>query len=72
LQGEHTGTLSQFLEFKKQGNDTVINVSTNGDLQHNVNQKIVLENVDLTNNGALSSAQVINDLLTKGKLIVDQ
>jgi len=72
LQGEHTGTLSQFLEFKKQGSDTVINVSTNGDLQNNVNQKIVLENVDLTNNGALSSAQVINDLLSKGKLIVDQ
>ena len=72
LVGEHTGTLTQFLQFKKEGNDTVISVSTNGDLQHNVNQKIVLENVDLTNNNSLTSAQVISDLLQKGKLIVDQ
>jgi hypothetical protein len=31
----------------------------------------VLENVDLTNNGALSNQAIINDLLQKGKLNVD-
>ncbi|EHK64737.1 retention module-containing protein [Achromobacter arsenitoxydans] len=71
LQQDDNSPLTNYLQVKKEGSNTVINVSTNGDLQHNVDQKIILENVDLTNNGALSSAQVINDLLNKGKLIVD-
>ncbi|MGE8565149.1 MAG: Ig-like domain-containing protein, partial [Achromobacter sp.] len=71
LQHEENNPLTNYLQVKKEGNNTVINVSTNGDLQHNVDQKIILENVDLTNNGSLTSAQVINDLLNKGKLIVD-
>ncbi|WP_175121092.1 VCBS domain-containing protein, partial [Achromobacter spanius] len=71
LQHEENNPLTDYLQVKKEGNNTVINVSTNGDLQHNVDQKIILENVDLTNNGSLTSAQVINDLLNKGKLIVD-
>ncbi len=71
LQNEESNPLTKYLEVKKEGSNTVINVSTNGDIAHNVDQKIVLENVDLTNNGSLTSAQVINDLLNKGKLIVD-
>ncbi|WP_291383974.1 Ig-like domain-containing protein, partial [Achromobacter sp. UBA5777] len=71
LQNEQSNPLTNYLEVKKDGSNTVINVSTNGDLAHNVDQKIILENVDLTNGGSLTSAQVINDLMNKGKLIVD-
>ncbi len=71
LQNEESNPLTNYLEVKKEGNNTVISVSTNGDLAHNVDQKIILENVDLTNGGSLTSAQVINDLMNKGKLIVD-
>jgi len=71
LQQDDNSPLTDYLQVKKEGSNTVINVSTNGDLQHNVDQKIILENVDLTNNGSLTSAQVITDLLNKGKLIVD-
>ncbi|MFY3629350.1 type I secretion C-terminal target domain-containing protein, partial [Achromobacter xylosoxidans] len=34
-------------------------------------QKIVLENVDLTQGGQLNNQAIINDLLQKGKLNVD-
>ncbi|MGE8705237.1 MAG: Ig-like domain-containing protein, partial [Achromobacter sp.] len=71
LQQEESNPLTNYLQVKKEGSNTVINVSTNGDLAHNIDQKIILENVDLTNNGSLTSAQVINDLMNKGKLIVD-
>jgi len=75
LVGEDDGSLSKYLNFHKEGNDTVIDVSTQGKLgAQGANQKIVLENVDLTHDayGQLMNNQaIINDMLQKGKLIVD-
>ena len=83
LQGElHTGNLSgnlgNYLHFEKSGADTVVHVSTNGGYTGGsfvagaTDQKIVLQGVDLTNSGALSNdTQIIQDLLTKGKLSAD-
>jgi len=71
LVGENDGNLTQYLNIKKDGANTVIDVSTTGNVATQVDQKIVLENVDLTNNNALTNQQIINDLLQKGKLQTD-
>lgn len=83
LQGEsHTGTavgnLGSYLHFEKSGSDTVVHVSTNGGYTGGTftavatDQKVVLQGVDLTNGGALATdSQIIQDLLTKGKLSAD-
>ncbi|MBJ7264751.1 MAG: type I secretion C-terminal target domain-containing protein, partial [Burkholderiaceae bacterium] len=71
LINETDGTLSQYLNFSKDGNNTVIQVSTTGNVAGGFDQKIVLENVDLTNNGANNTAAIIDDMLKKGKLNVD-
>ncbi|WP_415830398.1 VCBS domain-containing protein, partial [Bordetella flabilis] len=72
LQNPTDGDLSKYLHFTKQGADTVVNVSTTGHAQdaggNAFDQKIVLQGVDLTNNGTLQDAAIINDLLQKGKL----
>ncbi|WP_373454511.1 VCBS domain-containing protein [Bordetella genomosp. 9] len=59
--------LSKFLNFSKDGNNTVVKVSTAGDVAHGFDQKIILENVDLTG-GKTDQTAIINDLLQKGKL----
>ena len=76
--GNATGNLGNYLHFEKSGADTVVHVSTNGGYTGGTfvagatDQKIVLQGVDLTNSGALSTdAQIIQDLLTKGKLSAD-
>ncbi|MGB3816656.1 VCBS domain-containing protein, partial [Achromobacter pulmonis] len=72
LVGEKDGTLTQYLNFHKEGNNTVIDVNTQGKLgAQGADQKIVLENVDLTHGGQLDNQAIINDLLQKGKLNVD-
>ncbi len=75
LQGEKDGTLSQYLHFSKDpanSANTVIEISTAGKIGQGADQKIILENVDLTNGGKLATDQaIINDLLQKGKLNVD-
>jgi VCBS repeat-containing protein len=75
LVGENDGNLTKYLDFRKEGNNTVIDVNTQGKLSiQGADQKIVLENVDLTHdaNGQFMSNQaIINDLLQKGKLVVD-
>ncbi|WP_374266350.1 VCBS domain-containing protein, partial [Zoogloea sp.] len=83
LQGEsHSGTavgnLGNYLHFEKSGADTVVHISTNGGYTGGsfvagaTDQKIVLQGVDLTNSGALTNdTQIIQDLLTKGKLSAD-
>jgi VCBS repeat-containing protein len=72
LQNPADGDLSKYLHFTKQGADTIVNVSTTGHAQdaggNAFDQKIVLQGVDLTNNGTLQDAAIINDLLQKGKL----
>ena len=71
LVGEKDGTLTQYLNIHKEGNNTVIDINTKGQIAQGADQKIVLENVDLTNNGQMNNQAIINDLLQKGKLNVD-
>ncbi|MGY6273681.1 choice-of-anchor K domain-containing protein, partial [Achromobacter denitrificans] len=78
LVGEKDGTLSQYLNFKQDpanSNNTLIEINTNGKLaSQGADQKIVLENVDLTHDSAgqaMDNQAIINDLLQKGKLNVD-
>ncbi|WP_211186997.1 VCBS domain-containing protein, partial [Achromobacter sp. Bel] len=71
LIGEKDGTLTQYLNIHKEGNNTVIDINTKGQIAQGADQKIVLENVDLTNNGQMNNQAIINDLLQKGKLNVD-
>ncbi len=80
LQGENhtsnTGNLTQYLHFEKSGTDTIIHVSSAGAYTGPFNsgaddQRIVLSGVDLTSNGSLADAAIIQDLLNKGKLITD-
>ncbi|HEY9273083.1 retention module-containing protein [Achromobacter sp.] len=75
LIGESDATLTNYLNFSKEGNHTVIDVNTQGKLDtQGADQKIVLENVDLTHDlygQSMSNQAIINDLLQKGKLNVD-
>jgi hypothetical protein len=71
-----SGNLTQYLHFEKSGTDTIIHVSSAGSFTgvFNANgddQRIVLAGVDLTSNGSLADAAIIQDLLNKGKLITD-
>jgi large repetitive protein len=78
LQGEHNGSgidasnLSSYLvgfDYVNATNSTIVNVSTHGDGV--VDQQIVLAAVDITNQGALSDATIIANLLSQQKLVVD-
>ncbi|MGS1106654.1 retention module-containing protein [Achromobacter anxifer] len=75
LVGEKDGNLSQYLNFKQDpanANNTLLEINTQGKLgTQGADQKIVLENVDLTHNGQMDNQAIINDLLQKGKLNVD-
>ncbi|MDR7948927.1 type I secretion C-terminal target domain-containing protein, partial [Achromobacter aegrifaciens] len=75
LVGEKDGNLSQYLNFKQDPantNNTLVEINTQGKLgTQGADQKIVLENVDLTHNGQMDNQAIINDLLQKGKLNVD-
>ncbi|WP_454694060.1 retention module-containing protein [Achromobacter aegrifaciens] len=75
LVGEKDGNLSQYLNFKQDpanSNNTLIEINTQGKLgTQGADQKIVLENVDLTHNGQMDNQAIITDLLQKGKLNVD-
>ncbi|HET7775762.1 MAG TPA: type I secretion C-terminal target domain-containing protein, partial [Azospira sp.] len=72
LQGEHAnaGSLDAFLDFHVSGGNTTIDVraSSGG----SITQQIVLQGVDLSNGGTLTSdAQIITSLLGDQKLVVD-
>ena len=78
LVGENDGNLSQYLNFKQDpanSNNTLVEINTQGKLgTQGADQKIVLENVDLThdaNGQVMNNQAIINDLLQKGKLNVD-
>jgi Ca2+-binding RTX toxin-like protein len=77
LQGENhasgNGNLGDYLHFEKTATDTVVHISSTGGYAGGFvatkdDQVITLSNVLL--NG-VDDAAIINDLLTKGKLIVD-
>jgi len=82
LQGEEAPgvDLSRYLNIAYDGADTLISISTTGDLQAvdgfvnvftGVNQLIRLENVDLTG-GQTDQNALIQQLIDAGKLLIDQ
>jgi surface adhesion protein len=81
LQGESlasgvVGNLTSYIHLTASGSDTVIQLSSGGGFASGFNagaidQTVVLQGVDLTSAGTLSDQQIIQDLLTRGKLVVD-
>ncbi len=78
LIGEHSASnLEDYLHFELSGASTIIHVSATGEFATGYNpakevQSITLEDVDLFGGGSFNTdQQIINDLLTKGKLITD-
>ncbi|WP_288842884.1 tandem-95 repeat protein [uncultured Deefgea sp.] len=74
LQGENSGSLTQYLHFEKSGTDTIVHVSSKGEFSNGnwttkEDQVITLQGVDLTTSG--NDQAIINELLSKGKLITD-
>jgi len=73
--GNNAGNLANFLHFEQTQDGTVLHVSSNGgySVGYNANatdQQIALEGINLVGSYT-TDAQVIQDLLTKGKLITD-
>jgi Ca2+-binding RTX toxin-like protein len=74
LQGENSGTLTQYLHFEKSGSDTIVHISSKGEFSganwgSKEDQVITLQGTDLT---ALGNDQaIITNLLNNGKLITD-
>jgi Ca2+-binding RTX toxin-like protein len=73
--GNNPGNLASYLHFEKLGADTIVHVSANGEFAAGFNpakdvQTITLSGVDLVT-GFGNDQQVIQDLLTNNKLIVD-
>jgi len=73
LQGEeYSSDLTHYLNFSFDGTNTILNVSSTGDLQTlGWNQTITLEGVDLID-GLTDQNQIINKLIMDAKLMVDQ
>jgi hypothetical protein len=75
--GTDAGNLADYLHFEVSGSNTVIQISSTGGFSGGysagaTDQRIVLNNTDLTGGGTLSAdQQIIQDLLSKGKLITD-
>ncbi|WP_373973954.1 Ig-like domain-containing protein [Chitinibacter sp. SCUT-21] len=74
LQGENSGTLTQYLHFEKSGSDTIVHISSKGEFSGSnwttkEDQVITLQGVDLTTAG--NDQAIIADLLKNGKLITD-
>ncbi|MGE8449524.1 MAG: type I secretion C-terminal target domain-containing protein [Pseudomonadales bacterium] len=72
LQGKDNDNLTQYMNFHRQDQNTILDINTQGQLRQGVEQRIVLEGVDLTQGDQLNTRAIINDLLQKGKLIIDQ
>jgi Mg-chelatase subunit ChlD len=76
LQGGAVGNLTNYLHFAQSGGNTVIQISASGGFSSGFNagaidQTIVLTGVDVTGAGTRTDQQIIQDLLTRGKLITD-
>ena len=78
LIGEHSASnLDDFLHFELSGVNTIVHISATGEFATGYNpakevQAITLLNTDLFGAGALNTdQQIIQDMLTKGKLITD-
>jgi dTDP-4-dehydrorhamnose 3,5-epimerase-like enzyme len=75
LVGESSGNLGNFISFERVGSNTVLHISSSGGFGSGYtasaeDQTIVLQNVDLTS-GFTTDAQIIQDLLNRGKLVTD-
>jgi VCBS repeat-containing protein len=69
------GTLANYLHFAMSGSDTVVSISTTGQFSSGfatgkVDQTITLTGVNLVGSFT-TDAQIINDLLKRGKLVTD-
>ncbi|WP_415885377.1 type I secretion C-terminal target domain-containing protein [Neptuniibacter sp. QD37_6] len=71
LDGETEATLENFLSFSSDGTDTTIDVDPNGVNAGGVTQQIVLKDMDLTQGGTLTDADIIAGLLANNNLDVD-
>jgi len=70
LQNEQNGNLESYLEFSFSGGSTTISIDA--DLNGSVDQLIVLDGVDLSQEyGSTTDGVIINGLLNDGALIVD-
>ncbi|NCS66236.1 MAG: type I secretion C-terminal target domain-containing protein, partial [Betaproteobacteria bacterium] len=67
--GVDPGNLASYLSFNYAGGNTTINVTTHD--ASSTTQSIVLNGVDLTSNNSMPADQIIQNLLTSGKLITD-
>jgi hypothetical protein len=68
------GNLLNYLNLQQVGTNTVVNISTSGNIANGADQKVVLENVSLTDlgfNASTSQADMIQQLIQQGKLITD-
>jgi hypothetical protein len=66
--------LDNYLHFEQSGTSTIVHISSTGGFAGGFDpaagdQRITLNGVDLTTIG--TDQQIINDLLNKGKLVVD-
>ena len=79
--GANAGNLANYLHFERSGANTIVHVSSTGHFANDAhvigpvvagheNQSIVLQGVDLTTAGNTDQL-IIQDLLTKGKLVTD-
>jgi hypothetical protein len=61
--------LTDYLHFEYDGSDTLVNISTDGNVASNVDQVIRLQGVDLTAIGSGSDQDIINALVSGDNLI---
>jgi len=72
LQGEESGSLTDYLHFQSDGNGgTDIQIDADGGGTFEMVQNIGLDGIDLTAGGTLTDQDIINSLLATGNLIVD-
>ncbi len=76
LQGEEASDadLTKFLNITKDGADTVVKISSTGVLGSDgagFDQKIILEDVDLTSGNSADQSQLIKQLIQQGKITMD-
>ena len=72
LQGEESGSLTDYLHFQSDGNGgTDVQIDTDGGGTFEMVQNIGLDGIDLTAGGTLTDQDIINSLLATGNLIVD-
>ena len=69
LPGASAANLSSYLNFEHEGGSTTIRISSSGDIGNGYDQSITLAGVDLSSIG--DDQTIINDLISRGKLVVD-